>query len=137
MTSKNKVRKLREELGITQAELARLTGVSRQAINAIETGKYDPSIWLAYSLSKVFHRTIEEKYSYLKKVKKMVKRNNLRKIYMIYTITISELFALAIIFCAGNLFNGLPLEIIWILGIIAVICIPVVMYLFYRWRRKG
>ncbi|MHB1315723.1 MAG: helix-turn-helix transcriptional regulator [Christensenellales bacterium] len=58
--SNNTVRKLREEMGITQAELARLTGVSRQAINAIETGKYDPSIWLAYALSKVFKCAIED-----------------------------------------------------------------------------
>jgi putative transcriptional regulator len=56
----NRVRKMREEMNITQAELAGLTGVSRQTINAIETGKYDPSIWLAYSLSKVFKRAIEE-----------------------------------------------------------------------------
>jgi putative transcriptional regulator len=54
------VRALREKMGITQAELARLTGVSRQAINAIETGKYDPSIWLAFALSKVFNQTIEQ-----------------------------------------------------------------------------
>lgn len=56
----NRVRKLREDMGLTQAELATRTSVSRQTINAIETGKYDPSIWLAYSLSKVFSRSIEE-----------------------------------------------------------------------------
>ena len=54
------MRQLREEMGITQAELAKLANVSRQAINAIETGKYDPSIWLAYALSKVFKMCIEE-----------------------------------------------------------------------------
>jgi putative transcriptional regulator len=57
---KNRVRALREAMGITQAELAVRTGVSRQAINAIETGKYDPSIGLAHALSKVFGRMIEE-----------------------------------------------------------------------------
>lgn len=34
--------------------------VSRQAINAIETGKYDPSLWLAYDIAQLFHMTIEE-----------------------------------------------------------------------------
>jgi putative transcriptional regulator len=56
----NKVRTLRESLGLTQAELAKLTGVSRQAINAVETGRYDPSIGLAHALSKVFVCTIED-----------------------------------------------------------------------------
>lgn len=51
---------MREAMGLTQAELAGRTGVSRQAINAIETGKYDPSIGLAYALSKVFSCIIEE-----------------------------------------------------------------------------
>lgn len=55
----NRVRVMREEMGLTQAQLGELTGVSRQAINAIETGKYDPSIWLAYALSKVFKHPIE------------------------------------------------------------------------------
>jgi len=56
---KNKVRDLREERGITQKELGELVGVSRQAINAIETGKFDPSIWLAHDLSKFFNVSIE------------------------------------------------------------------------------
>ena len=47
-------------MGLTQAELAKRTGVSRQAINAIETGKYDPSIWLAYALAKTFGKPIED-----------------------------------------------------------------------------
>ncbi len=57
---KNRVREKREAMGLTQAELAGRTGVSRQAINAIETGKYDPSIGLAYALSKVFGCAIED-----------------------------------------------------------------------------
>lgn len=61
---KNKVRILREALGLTQAELGKLAGVSRQAINAIETGKFDPSIHLAYSLSKIFSKTIEEVFDF-------------------------------------------------------------------------
>lgn len=56
----NKVRELREKRGLTQKELGEYVGVSRQAINAIETGKFDPSIWLAYDLAKFFGVTIEE-----------------------------------------------------------------------------
>ena len=55
----NRVRKLREELGISQKELGERVSVSRQAINAIETGKFDPSIWLAYDLAKMFGVSIE------------------------------------------------------------------------------
>lgn len=57
---KNRVKELRESFGLTQEKLGELTGTSRQAINAIETGKYEPSIWLAYDISQVFHRSIEE-----------------------------------------------------------------------------
>jgi len=57
---KNRVREKRETMGWTQAELAGHTGVSRQAINAIETGKYDPSIGLAHALAKVFECAIED-----------------------------------------------------------------------------
>ncbi|MPM28120.1 hypothetical protein SDC9_74639 [bioreactor metagenome] len=56
---KNKVRELREERGLTQKELGERLGVSRQAVNAIETGKFDPSVWLAYDLARYFGVTIE------------------------------------------------------------------------------
>ena len=56
----NNVKRLREERGLTQKELGESVGVSRQAINAIETGKFDPSIWLAYDLSQFFGVSIEE-----------------------------------------------------------------------------
>ena len=55
----NKVREFREMSGLTQKELGERVGVSRQAINAIEVGKFDPSIWLAYDLVKLFNVTIE------------------------------------------------------------------------------
>lgn len=55
----NNVKKLREELGLTQKELGERLGVSRQAINAIETDKFDPSIWLAYDLAHLFCVSIE------------------------------------------------------------------------------
>ena len=57
---KNRVKELREALGITQEELGEIVGTSRQAIHAIETEKFEPSIWLAYDISKVFHCCIEE-----------------------------------------------------------------------------
>jgi putative transcriptional regulator len=55
----NKVKELRERLGLTQKELGEQVGVSRQAINAVENGKFDPSIWLAYDLAKLFGVSIE------------------------------------------------------------------------------
>ncbi|ETJ29495.1 helix-turn-helix transcriptional regulator [Clostridium butyricum] len=57
---KNKIKQFREHLGLTQEQLGELIGVSRQAINSIETEKFEPSIWLAYDIAKVFHSTIEE-----------------------------------------------------------------------------
>ena len=57
---KNRLRVLRAELDWSQAELAERLGVSRQTVNAIETGKYDPSLPLAFSLARMFHRSIEE-----------------------------------------------------------------------------
>ena len=61
---KNKLRVLRAEQNWSQAELARRAGVSRQTINAIETGKYDPSLPLAFKLANIFGST---KRSLLKK----------------------------------------------------------------------
>ena len=55
----NRVKEFREECGLTQKELGERVFVSRQAINAIETGKFDPSIWLAYDLAKFFDISIE------------------------------------------------------------------------------
>ena len=57
---KNRIRQLREEKGLTQEQLGEMVGTSRQAINAIETEKSEPSIWLAYDISQVFGCTIEE-----------------------------------------------------------------------------
>lgn len=50
----NRLRLLRAEAGLSQAELAKLIGVSRQTINAVETDKYDPSLPLALRVAKVF-----------------------------------------------------------------------------------
>ncbi|GAA0086682.1 helix-turn-helix transcriptional regulator [Clostridium sp. MB05] len=67
---KNRLKELRETLGLTQEQLGNLVGVSRQAINAIETEKYEPSIWIAYDLSKVFNCTIEEVFLFEESEKK-------------------------------------------------------------------
>lgn len=56
---KNKLKYYRDSFGFTQEQLGKLVGVSRQAINAIETEKYEPSIWLAYDIAQVFHIAIE------------------------------------------------------------------------------
>jgi putative transcriptional regulator len=56
---KNRLKILRAERDWSQAELAENAGVSRQTINAIETGKYDPSLPLAFTLSRLFNQPIE------------------------------------------------------------------------------
>lgn len=57
---KNILRILRTERGWSQAELADRLDVSRQSVNAIETGKYDPSLPLAFAIARLFGRSIEE-----------------------------------------------------------------------------
>jgi putative transcriptional regulator len=57
---KNRLRVLRAEREWSQAELAERLGVSRQTINAIETGKYDPSLPLVFKLARLFGKPIEE-----------------------------------------------------------------------------
>ena len=56
---KNRLRALRAERGWSQADLAERLGVSRQTVNAIETGKYDPSLPLAFRMREVFGLGIE------------------------------------------------------------------------------
>jgi putative transcriptional regulator len=56
---KNRLKILRAERDWSQAVLAELAAVSRQTINAIETGKYDPSLPLAFKLSQLFNLPIE------------------------------------------------------------------------------
>ena len=57
---KNRIRTLRAEHGLTQAELAERLGVSRQTVNAIETEKYDPSLPLAFKIAALFDLRIED-----------------------------------------------------------------------------
>ena len=56
----NRIEAIRKERGIRQEELARLLGVSRQTVSSLETGRYNPSIFLAYKVAKLFGMTIEE-----------------------------------------------------------------------------
>ncbi len=57
---RNDVRQLREERTLSQGDLARELGVSRQTVNAIETGKYLPSLPLAFAIGRFFGRPVEE-----------------------------------------------------------------------------
>ena len=56
---KNRLKALRAERGWSQAELAERLDVSRQTVNAIETGKYDPSLPLAFKIARLFGQPIE------------------------------------------------------------------------------
>ena len=56
----NDVRELRESRGLSQAALGDALGVSRQTINSIETGKYDPSLPLAIAIAQYFHTNVED-----------------------------------------------------------------------------
>ena len=57
---KNRLKALRGEKGWSQQDLAERLGVSRQSVNAIETGRYDPSLPLAFQIADVFGIPIEE-----------------------------------------------------------------------------
>lgn len=57
---KNNIKKLRNELKISQKDLAESLKVSRQTINAIETGKFDPSLTLTIKITRFFNKSLEE-----------------------------------------------------------------------------
>ena len=57
---KNELKRLRAQRNWTQTDLAKALDVSRQTVNAIETGKFDPSLPLAYKTARIFNLTIEE-----------------------------------------------------------------------------
>jgi len=56
----NHIRELRAGRGWTQADLAELLEVSRQTVNALETGRYDPSLPLAFAIARLFGKPIED-----------------------------------------------------------------------------
>jgi len=60
---KNLVRELRAERDLTQADLADQLNVSRQTVIAIESGRYDPSLPLAFAIARLFKRRIEDIFS--------------------------------------------------------------------------
>lgn len=60
---KNRIKVLRAEHNMTQEQLAKEVQVSRQTINAIENGKFDPSLTLAFKISRLFKLAIEEIFS--------------------------------------------------------------------------
>ena len=60
---KNTIRNRRKELGLSQEELAKKCGVSRQTVNAIENNKYDPTLALAFRLAKELQVTVDELFS--------------------------------------------------------------------------
>lgn len=60
---KNRVRELREAKNLSQAEFGEQIGVSRQTVYAIEVGKYDPSLPLAFQIAKAFARRIEDVFN--------------------------------------------------------------------------
>ncbi len=60
---KNRLKVLRAERNWSQADLAQRLDVSRQSVNAIETGKYDPSLPLAFRIARLFETTIEAIFS--------------------------------------------------------------------------
>jgi putative transcriptional regulator len=59
----NRLKILRAERDWSQADLAEQLGVSRQTVNALETGRYDPSLPLAFKIARVFDQTIESIFS--------------------------------------------------------------------------
>jgi putative transcriptional regulator len=59
---KNRLRELRGERGLSQAELGGRVGVSRQAINLVENGKHDPSLSLAFAIAGVFGLPVEANF---------------------------------------------------------------------------
>lgn len=59
----NRLKVLRAERDWSQAHLAELLGVSRQTVNALETGRYDPSLPLAFKIARVFEQSIESIFS--------------------------------------------------------------------------
>lgn len=61
---KNRIRELRREEKITQEQLSKFVGVSRQSIVAIEKGKYNPSLELAFKIAKQFDCTIEHVFCF-------------------------------------------------------------------------
>ncbi len=61
---KNKIKEIRRKKGLTQEQLAKVCGVARQTINAIENDKYDPTISLAFKIAKALNTKVDEVFIY-------------------------------------------------------------------------
>ena len=61
---KNRIEEIRRIKGIRQEELAKMLGVSRQTISSLENGRYNPSIFLAFKIARLFEMSIEEIFIY-------------------------------------------------------------------------
>lgn len=61
---KNRLEEIRKQQGIRQEELAAILEVSRQTISSLESGRYNPSIQLAFKIARYFNRSIEEIFIY-------------------------------------------------------------------------
>ena len=61
---KNRIEEIRRAKGIRQEELAKMLGVSRQTISSLENGRYNPSIFLAFNIARLFEMSIEEIFIY-------------------------------------------------------------------------
>ncbi len=57
---RNKIKELRKQMGLRQEDMAKELGVTRQTINAVENGKYNPTLELAMKLSKLLKRPVED-----------------------------------------------------------------------------
>lgn len=57
---RNRLEEIRKQKGLTQEELAEVLGVSRQTVNSLENGRYNPSIMLAFRIARFFGMSIEE-----------------------------------------------------------------------------
>ena len=60
----NRIEEIRKQRGIRQEELAKMLGVSRQTVSSLETGRYNPSITLAFKVARCFGMSIEEIFIY-------------------------------------------------------------------------
>ena len=64
------VRQLRVENGLTQTDLGQMVNVSRQTIYAVESGRFDPSIWLAFDIAQLFDMKIEDVFDFTDRIRK-------------------------------------------------------------------
>ncbi|MGE5494391.1 MAG: hypothetical protein ACM3S4_03695 [Burkholderiales bacterium] len=75
-------------------------------------------------------------YSYSRRAKAIVKSNKLRRLYLIYTLILTELVIAVWIICAGFVQDALAVTVMRIVGAAAVVIAPVMIYAFYRWIKK-